>query len=192
MIVTVLTGRRPDLLSRTLRTIPKATVFVNEIDHNRESVDVAKHYNATVLGWNGWTPVGESMSRIAEWVVEQDDPYWLHVEDDWRALGPLPLTEATELLDARPDVGQVRLRKKTDGAKLTNYITGEKIEWTGGPIAVGNAHATWNPTVARTSDATLYPVDGEVDFMKKHSLRYPYNAQHEGVFVHLGRRRSLR
>lgn len=191
MIITVLTGRRHDLLDRTLRNIPPATVFVNDISRDPRSVEIAKQHDCQVSGWEEWTGVGESMSRIAEW-VKQFPGYWMHVEDDWSARGPIPFDECFTFLDHHPEVGQVRLRRRSDGASGRNYLTKARIEWTGGRILTGNAHATWNPTICRTSDAELYPVEGEVEFMRNHSERYELNAQHPGCFTHTGDGRTLR
>ena len=193
MIVTLLTGRRPDLLAKTLGSLKdtdlKITVFVNGND--AESREVVDQFPTTYgpVGWYGWVGVGAAMSRVAEY-VKRFDGYWLHLEDDWELTNPLDLRTAQTFLDEHPEVGQVRLRRRDDGASHRNYLTRRRINWQGEGIITGNAHATWNPALQRTSAAQVYPVTGEVDFMRKMPQ---INAQTDpGHFRHLGEGRSLR
>lgn len=193
MIVTLLTGRRPDLLAKTLASLEgsgiEPDIFVNGADP--ESLQVV-HDSGIVNGlhtWPEWLGIGAAMSRVAEW-VQGEDGYWLHLEDDWELTNPLDLSTAQAFLDEHPEVGQVRLRRRDDGASHRNYLTKRRINWQGEGIKIGNAHATWNPALQRTSAAQVYPVTGEVDFMRKMPQ---INAQtNPGHFRHLGEGRSLR
>jgi hypothetical protein len=193
VIVTLLTGRRPDLLAKTLASLEGSNLeidfFVNGADP--ESLQVV-HDSGRVNGlhtWPEWLGIGAAMSRVAEW-VQGEDGYWLHLEDDWELTEPLDLSTAQTFLDEHPEVGQIRLRRRDDGASHRNYLTKRRINWQGEGIKIGNAHATWNPALQRTSAAQVYPVTGEVDFMRKMPQ---INAQtNPGHFRHLGEGRSLR
>jgi hypothetical protein len=193
VIVTLLTGRRPDLLAKTLASLEgsgiEPDIFVNGADP--ESLQVV-HESGIVNGlhhWSEWLGIGAAMSRVAEW-VQGEDGYWLHLEDDWELTNPLDLRTAQTFLDEHPEVGQIRLRRRDDGASYRNYLTKRRINWQGEGIKIGNAHATWNPALQRTSAAQVYPVTGEVDFMRKMPQ---INAQtNPGHFRHLGEGRSLR
>lgn len=194
VVVTLLTGRRPDLLQKTLASLEGSGIeieaFVNGAD--AESLKVV-HDSGMVNGihqWKEWLGIADAMNEVAEWVAGGEDGYWLHLEDDWELTAPLDLSTAQAFLDEHPEVGQVRLRRRDDGASHRNYLTKRRINWQGEGIKIGNAHATWNPALQRTSAAQVYPVTGEVDFM----LKMPQiNAQTDpGHFRHLGEGRSLR
>lgn len=195
MIVTLLTGRRPDLLAQTLASLEdtdlEIVVFINDGLNDDETFDIvdACPWVAWLVLWGEWLGVADAMNQIAEIVSHRDD-YWLHLEDDWQLTNPLDLPTAQAFLDEHPEVGQVRLRRTDDGASRRNYLTKKRIVWEGEGIKVGNAHATWNPALQRTSAALVYPVTGEVDFMRKMPQ---INAQTDpGHFRHLGNGRSLR
>lgn len=197
MIVTLLTGRRPDLLAQTLASLEDTDldiiVFVNDGLNDDATFEIADAcpWVAWDRLWGEWVGVAEAMNRIASYVIDNDDGgYWLHLEDDWQLTNPLDLSTAQAFLDEHPEVGQVRLRRTDDGASRRNYLTKKRIVWEGEGIKVGNAHATWNPALQRTSAALVYPVTGEVDFMRKMPQ---INAQTDpGHFRHLGEGRSLR
>lgn len=187
----MLTGRRPDLLTKTLRALPwKPTVYVNDLPHDPQSAEIAANAGCRVEGWEGWLGVQDSMTRIA---AQVKGDYWVHIEDDWQHTRPIHLPDCVRFLEDHPEVGQIRFRKMGDGASRRNYITRQRIEWHGSGIVTGNAHATWNPSIIRSEDAALYPVSGEVEFMEKMAAKYPKNASLlPGSFVHLGKGRSLR
>lgn len=199
MIVTLLTGRRPDLLARTLHSLEdtdlEIVVFINDAKVGDATWEVVEQSARVgdVASWLEWRSLSDAMNRIASFVSDNaadSDGYWLHLEDDWELTRPLDLTTAQNFLDEHPEVGQVRLRRTDDGASPRNYLTRKRIVWEGDGIKVGNAHATWNPAIQRTSAAAVYPVTGEVDFMR----RMPQtNAQaFPGHFRHIGNGRSLR
>jgi GT2 family glycosyltransferase len=193
VIVTLLTGRRPDLLAKTLASLEGSGIeidfFVNGAD--TESLQVV-HDSGIVNSlhhWPEWLGIGAAMNRVAEHVAGEDG-YWLHLEDDWELTRPIDIRTAQAFLDDHPEVGQVRLRRRDDGASHRHYLTKRRINWQGEGIKIGNAHATWNPALQRTSAAQVYPVTGEVDFMRKMPQ---INAQTDpGHFRHLGEGRSLR
>lgn len=190
-VVTVLTGRRPDLLDQTLTALPyQPTVFVNGAD--QVSIEVALEHRTGMVVWDQWLTVGDATSRVAEWVRGRSEKYWLHCEDDWVCEGVPDLLPAMTLLDTG-EIGQVRLRRKDDGAKPVHYLTGQKITWRGAVVLIGESHATFNPTLMLSEAAGLFPVNNEVDFMRRMMGRWPVNGQADpGWFTHIGGGRSLR
>lgn len=204
MIVTVLTGRRPDLLRRTLEglvrfDVPgKVTVLHNDDGSDEETVAVIEEFGFEWISTRRYLPGAEATAVCGGIAVRSGYDFWLHVEDDWEATDDIraPVEAAVWLLRNAPEVGQVRLRRRDDGAMATHYLDRHPIEWVPSAVdgvVVGRAHATWNPSVMRTVAAgNLLGVSGEVDFMVRMAEQWPLNGQADpGVFRHIGKGRSL-
>lgn len=123
VFLTVLTGRRPELLQRTLESIKdvvdrctfsSAIVWDPEDDESKGLLRAAgigppQHFQKRLKN-------GPAVSACARDFLGSDYDVWLHIEDDWEllpdraALEPDWFEVASELA-TNQDIGQVRLRE---------------------------------------------------------------------------------
>lgn len=210
--VTVLTGRRPELLQTTLdslfRTAPglmesahvamfhngtvddQATATV--IDGYRHVVDVLATHNGPPL------PIGDAVNQCAAFAVDSGRTYWLHLEDDWEAVTAHDgwLDDARVALDDH-DICQVRLRHRGDKILGYHMFSNRPIRWipAGAWLVADSAHITFNPSLMRVGDvAQVWPVTGEQGAQQKAwAAGWRGVVQlHPGVFRHIGDGSSLR
>lgn len=202
--VTILTGRRPDMLSSTVAALREdapgllesahVTVFHNGGDAaTARLVDGYEWMDRKIAHDGPMLPIGEATSRLFSGLP--DRPYHLHLQDDWTCA-----TLADDWLDtaravlADPSVGQVRLRHHSEEVSPRHMVTGQPIRWSrqGGAL-VGGAHFTLNPALTRTGDASLvFPAADERHAMRRFHDTGMHAAQLvPGVFHHAGRDRSL-
>jgi hypothetical protein len=210
--LTILTGRRPALLSDTIDSLrayapgllESAQVIVLHNDGGsgadpltRAQIELLR---ASVVETTSLYPIGRATSLLERAVRQSGAAYWLHLEDDWRLSSATPgwLDHAREILGTqkRPtDVAQVRLRHWSERVLPRHMVTRAPITWLHHrapgrpPHATAQAHLTFNPFLARTDALTpAFPCTDEADFMDRgHSLGLRTVANlYPGVFTHLG------
>lgn len=205
LVVTILTGRRPHLLERTLKSAEVAIgdvledarviAFVNGADDESRAVCRSFPWVDGALLALSWLPIGEATSWCAGFA--EPSRYWLHLEDDWECLSAPEswLTESIALLDSGK-VDQVRLRDASEKVLKKHMVTGAPINWTQeGHFDIGEAHLTFNPFLMRVSDISdAFPCTGERNAQKKWlAAGHKMVAQHHpGLFRHIGGGESLR
>lgn len=206
-VVGILTGHRPDLLERTLSSLPPGLLetayvvalhdggdratsrilerYADRIDHLEERVHPsAKMYT-----------IGENWSRLVD-LCRDRGRYLLMLEDDWEfsTFDHEWLTRARVALDD-PTIAQVRLRHHAEPVLERHMATGRRIVWEPHEHGFGgHAHLTFQANLTRTEDlGRWWPAVGERDAQKKAleaGLRYVVQL-YPGAFHHIGER-SLR
>lgn len=202
LLVTLLTGRRPDLLQRTLAAVADHQPELLQADwlvlHNGADRDTAAVLKAAALPSVVDTSklflnIGQATTRLFAQAVEADADFLLHLEDDWEA-GPGPvLPRAVELLD---DVFQIRLRRASERVLQRHMVTTRVIPWRPavGARVASEAHYTLNPSLIRLQDLRFgFPASSERDAQRNfHRAGKRRVAQLiPGVFAHIGASRSL-
>lgn len=211
VVVTVLTGRRPEHVADTLSTVQVLAPGLLETAHvvvlhnggdagttqamaaHAAVIDEMHVHDGPILG------IGPAVGKLAERVLASERPYWLHLEDDWRIVTTCDgwLDDARDVLVCRPDVCQVRLRHHGDWRRSTHMATGRPITWVPARAALyaADAHLTFNPALTRASVATaLFPAAGEQSAQAQAwaaGLRGVAQLA-PGVFTHTGHPDSLR
>lgn len=205
LIVTILTGERPELLARTLDAVRTHHGFLLEdafvlVLHNGGDLPTSEvlelHRDVIdLVVTSHFQKVGPSASLLFRHAVEVDADLLLHLEDDWEATPSEPwLSEAVELLE--DGVFQVRLRHYAEQVLTRHMVTGKPIRWrTKADYRItDDAHYTLNPSLMRLKDISRgWPAMGENDAQDKfwhHGCRRV--AQVNGIFHHIGGRDSLR
>lgn len=210
VVVTILTGGRPQLLAETLdavrHTAPglleTAVVVALNNGGDRETADVLARHRDVIgrpLSSDGPVmPIGPSISRLAALAAGTGRRFWLHLEDDWRAVDdPGWLDRARGILATRREVSQVRLRRSAEPVLPRHMVTGRPLVWRRYPghAASPDAHLTFNPSLVRTADIPVgWPCAGEADAQRRwHAAGRRAVAQlTPGVFAHIGHADSLR
>ena len=205
----VLTGGRPHLLRLTLDSFAAAAprvlrdsyvrVHVNGHDPASEEYVRGLDFVDHVAVSRRRLPVGPATSRLmTETAAARGVRYVLHLEDDWAA-GTLAtgwLRRGLEVLRSEPDIGQVRLRHRSDPVLARHMITQQPIVWEpDGPVLRSpSAHFTFNPSLIRAKDLDrLFPCDGERAAQQAFVRAGLRSAQlSPGVFRHIGGGASLR
>lgn len=206
MVITILTGRRPKLLNKTIGSLQEKVpglldsnyviMFNNACD--KKTVDLIEKFDFVdkLIERKRTVSIGRAMSMLAKEVKKTDEYIWFHLEDDWECMNGGWLDKATELI-LNPEISQVRLRLDNEPALRTHMITGEPIRWQyklGHKIA-NKAHFTQNPNLIRVEDVdNIFPATGERvaqknwmnNGMKKVAQMIP------GSFKHIGDKDSLR
>jgi len=100
-------------------------------------------------------------------------PYIIHLEDDFLSNKSLSLyiPELLSIFEIENNIGCVRLRSIKDEVSGYNMISRKKIKYkkVTENVAIGNAHFTSNPTIARSSVIRkIFPVQSEKEAMKKY------------------------
>jgi hypothetical protein len=179
LTVTVLTGRRPHLLRRTLDTfvahnpgvLDKARLVVMVNGSDDESLEIVTGFPVNVLlATPDLAPIGEATSTLAAAAHRKPSRWWLHLEDDWESTGPVPFDLAGRILTDYPEVGQVRLRRRDEKVMSKHRVTRQPIRWRpwDGWWSAKSAHLTFNPALWRTADIPkAFPCANEVDAMRR-------------------------
>lgn len=209
VVVTVLTGGRPELLAATLTSVREhadglldtAHVFVLNNGNDQPTTEVlARHRDVIdqVVTSDTVRHVGPATSLLARAAGRAGRTWWLHLEDDWIAhpAGDW-LAEAMALFAIEARVVQVRLRLAAEPVLARHMVTREPIRWRemSGYRIAADAHWTNNPALMRATDAAAaWPADGERDAQRRW-----WNSGHRtvgqlvpGVFEHGGGGQSLR
>lgn len=211
VVLTLLTGDRPALLTDTLTALRGTAPGLLEsayvvVLHNggdpatRRVLDAHADVIDERLVHEGQPlTCGEATSRLAATASTTGRPLWLHLEDDWTAQAGPPgwLDTARQILTHHPEVFQVRLRHTSDRVLTRHMVTRQPIRWTDHPgyRFAPTAHLTFNPTLMRTSDAAnVWPAEGERAAQNHaHTAGLCAVAQLvPGVFTHAGANASLR
>jgi hypothetical protein len=205
--LTILTGRRPALLARTLAAMPvellaAAHVVVLHNGGDEETSRVLEAYLPAVdrlhVHPGELLPIGEAASLLAMLALDSGKPLTLRLEDDWVASGDGVewLAWARAILFEDLDVFEVRLRLASMACWSKHAITGAPIVWRDhGHYRTAEGHLSIAPTLCRTADlAQIFPCDGEKDAMRQaHAAGLRRIAQLvPGVFEHIGDGQSLR
>jgi len=205
LVVTLLTGLRPDLLTRTLESVRVHHPHILEdafvlVLHNGGDLPTTQvlDQHRDVIDLVVTTPfqtIGPSVSSLFRHALEVDADLLLHLEDDWQAYPSDPwLAEAVDLLEA--GVFQVRLRHYTERVLTRHMVTGKPIRWrTKADYRItDDAHYTLNPSLMRLADVKAgWPATSERDAQDQFwqaGLRKV--AQVQGLFRHIGGADSLR
>ena len=201
--VTILTGGRASLLADTLDStericpglLDSAGVYALRQGTDQATADVLWRHMPRI---NHLTeqdrihPIGDALSQLAVLAAGSGRRYWLHLEDDWRAISTVDgwLDAARGALDEHEQVGQVRLRHLGDDVSERHMITREEIRWERrGPVRIAEAHWTFNPTLMRVSDiGRVYPCGGEMEAMRRvRDAGLPLAAHAcPGMWTHIG------
>ena len=218
IVLTILTGARPGLLDQTLDGVERhlpgllATAEVHVLINGGDAPTVEVINRRRRPLWKVTSrpgpivSIGEATSWCAAQALTSDRPYWMHLEDDWRAhKADGALDMARHLLATHPEVSQVRLRQAAEGgygeraeqwAKV-NIVTHQRLVWVehGAWSYSPDCHFTQTPFLVRSEDAgDAYPASGEPDAMRRWR-----GAGHlgvgrllSGIFTHLGGEDSLK
>jgi hypothetical protein len=203
MIVTFLTGKRPELLSETIKSIKDncpelldndVLVFNNSGD--KETQKIIQTYGFDSMVNHGTLPIGSAISALAYKALEYNQTYWIHVEDDWYCHSSGWYKEAIKHIQ-NPDVSQVRLRLDSEPVLKKHMITGEEIVWQESETYkyAEKAHMTFNPSIIRCEDIPkIFPCTGERDAQKNWLQNGMQGVVQliPGVFEHIGEDNSLR
>lgn len=207
VVLTLLTGRRPDLFARTVESalenapglLEESLVVVLVNGGDADSLAFVERFSDVIdrrLVTPRVRPIGRSVSTLSHWAGRSGRRYWLHLEDDWECR-PVDgwLDEAKGLLLA--GAAQVRLRRAEERVLDRHMVTREPLLWVerGDHRWSSDAHYTLNPSLVWTSSAEdAWPATGERAAQRRwHRRGMTVSAQHlPGVFAHIGQDRSLR
>jgi predicted O-methyltransferase YrrM len=203
VVVTVLTGGRPDLLASTLEAVRATapglleTAYVHLLDNGpdaRTSAVLGAHADVLdAIERQVEQPIGEAVTHLAEAAAASGRTYWLHLEDDWAATPDHAgwLDTARRILAEHPQVHQVRLRHDTEQVLGRHMHTRRPLRWDdrGDWRYAPEAHWTLNPTLVRTAGIhRVWPAVGE-----RQAQAHAHDAGMRGVaqlvpgtFVHTG------
>ena len=189
LAITVLTGRRPNLLRRTLDSFvtnhPNLWASaVKTVLHNggdRETADILdRHLWDDRHTTDRLLPIGEATTLLTERTAMFDTDLMLRLEDDWKAEPGGWWQQAVVAIDAGSE--QVRLRRANEQVSPRCLVC----------RTPGHLHFTFNPTLTYTETWTsLLPIANERDAMRKFHGRHAVQLK-PGVFAHIGGGNSLR
>jgi hypothetical protein len=160
--VTVLTGSRPHLLKQTLEYLPEIlfeNMFILLNGNDQESKDVIYEFPVDFDYTDKMLYIGQSVSKIAEYVQSTNKKYWLHIEDDWKYVSDNLdwLYQAQTLLKENPEFSQIRLRHISEKVLPYSQVTKKPIEWKNHKWGkFGEAHYTHNPSLLRVADIDCF------------------------------------
>ena len=208
--ITILTGGRPELLRRTIRSLEAmapgllehnpVVLMINGADApTREVAAGLAFVDRCILHEGGILPIGVATSTaVAALARFPDVRHVLHIEDDWEALAPEYgwLDRACRILDELPHVGQVRLRHRSEPVLQQHMLTRRPIQWQphAGFTVAPAAHYTFNPGLIRAADVCrVFPCASETEAQARFlSARLATAQLLPGVFRHIGTDHSLR
>lgn len=217
IVMAMLCGGRPALLSRTLASLrqcvqqdPVRIVGVAMLNsHDPESEEIlidSGFFGKIYLAKNGGkvVPIGPAvtglMMRSAELAGQFDIQNVMHLEDDWQCCSMKWVQDAACYLND-PAVGQVRLRLASETVMTNNCISGRRIKWIPEHQhqISSNAHYTFNPNMIRAKDIPRFfgsddaPIAGERGAqLGFESCGLSVVQVHPGAFMHIGSDASLR
>lgn len=203
LLVTVLTGKRPKLLERTLRSVEERhpelaaarwLVLHNGGDRETSEVLLRSQIPLQIETSPTFLDIGMATSLLFRRAQTIDAETLLHLEDDWVADPGDFLSKGLALLD---DVFQVRLRRVTEKVLRIHMVTHKPIVWkpVAGAWLTSDAHYTMNPSLIRLADLRHgFPATGEQHAQRKfHKAGKRKVAQIlPGIFCHIGGFESLR
>lgn len=207
LLITLLTGRRPVLLDRTLVALAATQKPLIEdgfvlILHNGgdpETGDVLKRHADLIdltIVTQYLLPIGPAVSLLFDHAREVEAEYLLHLEDDWEAEPGPWYDQAARLLD--DGTFQVRLRHVDERVLPTHMVHKRPLRWTIWPDGYRtspDAHYTLNPSLIRLADVGKgWPAGSEREAQKRFwKAGYRKVAQLvPGIWRHTGAVHSLR
>lgn len=206
-VITVLTGRRPELLRKTLSSLEarapllveqaQVVVLVNGADAPTLSVVEQFAWANKVVSTEEFLPIGPAFSRLVRLAecVEPTPKYFLHLEDDWQCCREEPkwFDRAVHCIEQH-GVGQVRLRLAKAMTMRVNALTHQPIRWQkqGNRVRVSsNAHFTFNPSlVSARVMRQIVPCASEFEAMERYGSKKVAQLV-PGSFFHIGDQASL-
>lgn len=197
VIVTMLSGMRPELLDKTLDSLPEYVLNHMEGLANggdEETRRIYEKYNVSYFTTPKMLGTGAATSVLAQLALSSNKTYWLAFQDDWEfvTLDDLWLTKAKEMLSYS---NLVRLRHFSDKVSGRNLHTKENYILEKIPHGLmGNMHWTFNSTLQRCETISkVYPCINERDAMRKaeqNGLRVT-SQLYPGCCKHIGGNDSL-
>ncbi len=207
LVLTLLTGGRPDLLAQTLESIKiwrqdarfkaMGVALVNGGDRESRGLVQRSELFQEYLLEDAYLPIGIAYTKLVNAAASLGGRYQLHLEDDWQCTDTFDqLITAKSVLEVYPSVGQVRLRASHESVLRRHMVSGRDIEWQrrDGFMLSESAHFTFNPSLVRLEDVRkIIPAQGESDAQVHFYQRGYHSAQlTPGLFEHLGEQTSLR
>lgn len=167
LTVTLLTGRRPILLGRTLEALRAhheavmgdAFILVLHNGGDVETSMVLEKYHDLIslrVVSDRFLNLGAATSLLFDHAVQTGSEYLLHLEDDWEATPGLWYDQAARLLD--DGTFQVRLRHTDERVLPDHMVSKRPLRWTFWPDGYRtcpDAHYTLNPSLIRLDDIRL-------------------------------------
>lgn len=205
LVISVLTGLRPNMLERTLKALrafhgPLIESAYTVALHNggdEETAEILKAnqdmFNMTVVSPT-FMDLGEATSTLFGMAVERGK-YLLHIEDDWEAQPGEWYDQAKALLE--DNVFQVRLRRYEEPVLVQHMVTKKRIVWDKGDLFhyTKDAHYTLNPSLVRMVNiAKGWPSLNERQAQQKlwRAKKRKVAQLVPGIFSHIGGEDSLR
>lgn len=197
VVVTMLSGNRPELLSKTLYNLPKGLLkgmigLANGGD--KMTIEIYKKYGIEPIVTPYLLRTGSATSFLADIAYESGKKYWLQLQDDWSFV-----TEDEQWLRrakyALKNSHQVRLRHISDNVKSVHAVTKKKFNLKTSRFGnVGEMHWTFNPTLQKCHIIPeVFPCVSETD-----AQRVAYSTGNKivtqlypGCFKHIGVSNSL-
>ena len=208
--ISLLTGGRPSLFASTIESLVRVAsdvlanayvvALVNGDDPQTQAlVDRLSFVDRCIRAPGELQPIGPATSRLMQALCSRDEiQYVLHIEDDWKTNGNDSrwLDDARSILDTVDNVGQVRLRLRSERVLPYHMVSKIPIVWKprDGYDLSESAHFTFNPSLMRREDVLrVYPCEDETE-AQVNFLRTGYGTAQltPGVFCHLGGGQSLR
>lgn len=200
LTVAVLTGKRPQLLERTLSSFVERNpllwkdasrvVFHNFGDGASARILDRYDWHKREVRPNELLTIGQASQYLGALALSQRTRYVLRLEDDWLCHDSPGWFESAVNVLEDPEVGQVRLQRHDEPTRPENMVTHEPIVWSDYPGGhqAGNAHYTHRPSLMRSFDySALFPYRKEHHAMRRFYQRGLLVVQHRpGVFSHLG------
>lgn len=195
--IAVLTGRRPELLRRTLNALPdwlwtSAHTVVLHNSGDGETTEVLDDYKIDLKYTNldGLWSIGRASSHIFQIAQAEARPFTMYVQDDWKCKDQSSewLITALQILDDDPHVGAVRLRRTDERTMVNSMARGKTVTWSQHEGFRVSRQAVWclNPFLMRTHEL-IFPIEDERDGMRKFNDWGQSVAQlTPGVFAHIG------
>ncbi len=200
--ISLLTGGRPDVLERTIKSLEgrwpeqvqaaHVVALVNGPDElSRCVLEQAEWIDRILTYENEPLTIGMATSVVVAAVAGHPDvEHLLHLEDDWETctVDDEALIRAVAFL-RDPGVGQVRLRHRSEPCLDHHMISGRTIDWNQrDDHRRGAAHFTFNPSlVTRQVAERVYPAVDERDAQQRFVAAGLDVVQLEpGAFCHIG------
>jgi len=197
MDLTILTGKRPHLLAKTLASLPQDLLYESNLIvlHNGgdeltgEVLDGLKFIDKRIVT-DKFYSIGKAISML---MAETSSEYVLHLEDDWTMGEMNGWLELSKYLLETYDL--VKLRHHSQ--RTLNYNMVDKkplIQNRKGKYSVNNGHYSFNPCLQKLETVKkIFPCENETDAQRKfYSINGTVAQLNPGLFYHIGDDESLR
>jgi len=183
--VTILTYKRPWYFKKTLKSFLRMNesildrllvIVLVQGERDEETEKIINKYSKQfykIIHSDVNLGIAGGWSFLMKEALKLNLPYIIHLEDDFLSNESLSLyiPELLEIFVIEHNIGCVRLRSIKDEVSGYNMISRRKIKYKNltENVAIGNAHFTLNPTIARSSVIKkIFPVHSEKEAMKKY------------------------